>query len=62
MPARRSGQKNVAELLAQLDARVQPGITDTEFSALFSLCECGLVTTQRVFSDHKCIIDLSGDD
>ncbi len=62
VPAHRSGQKTVVELLAQLDARVQPGITATEFSALFHQCKCGLVTTRRVFGDHKCIIDLSGDD
>jgi hypothetical protein len=55
-------QKTVVKLLAQLDARVQPGITDTEFSALFRQCECGMVTTRGAFSDHKCIIDLSGDD
>jgi hypothetical protein len=55
-------KKTVVELLAQLDARVQPGITDTEFSALFRQCECGMVTTRRAFSDHRCIVDLSGDD
>jgi hypothetical protein len=58
-PAR---QNTVVELLARLDARVQPGITNTEFSALFRQCECGMVATRRAFSDHKCIVDLSGDD
>lgn len=62
VPARRSRQKTVAELLAQLDSCERPGITATEFSALFCRCECGLVTTQRAFDDHKCIIDLTDDD
>jgi hypothetical protein len=62
VPARRSGQKTVAELLRQLDAREKPGITDTVFSVLFCRCQCGLVTTQRAFDDHTCIVDLSDDD
>jgi hypothetical protein len=59
-----SDQKTV-ELLAQLDARVLPGIPENQFSALFARCECGLVTTARAFNDHKCrvnIIDLTRDD
>ncbi|KIM71671.1 hypothetical protein PILCRDRAFT_830210 [Piloderma croceum F 1598] len=60
-----SDQKTVSELLAQLDARVLPGIPENQFSALFARCECGLVTTARAFNDHKCrvnIIDLTRDD
>lgn len=60
-----SDQKTVYEQLAQLDARVLPGIPENQFSGLFARCECGLVTTARAFSDHKCrvnIIDLTHDD
>lgn len=56
------GQKSVAELLMQLDANERPGITGADFSALFRRCGCGLVTTRRAFDDHKCVIDLTGDD
>lgn len=54
--------KTVPELVQKLDACVQPGITVTEFSKLFCQCECGLVTTRRVFSEHTCILDLTGED
>jgi hypothetical protein len=54
--------KTVPELIQKLDARIQPGITVTEFSKLFCQCECGLVTTRRVFSEHTCILDLTGED
>ena len=56
--------KTVPELLEQLDARVRPGIPDSEFLKLFVRCECGLVVTRRAFGEHKCraaIIDLTED-
>jgi hypothetical protein len=57
--------KTTSKLLEQLDVNVKPGITAGQFSTLFSQCaECGLVTTRRVFEEHKCrdeIIDLTGD-
>jgi len=51
-----------SELLRRLDSQVRPGITDTEFQKLFIKCECGLVTTQRSFEEHECIIDISDDE
>jgi hypothetical protein len=59
------GPETVSELLAQIDACISPGITDTQFSGLFIWCQCGLITTRRVFRDHKCrveVIDLTSND
>jgi hypothetical protein len=64
-PAHVSGGKTVSTLLALLDARLLPGVTEGEFRRLFAKCDCGLVTTQRAFRQHKClheVIDLTGED
>ena len=52
-----------AEVLAKLDARERPGITEAEFQRLFYRCECGLYVTRRAFMGHDClneIVDLTG--
>ena len=55
------GQKTSGELFELLDARVKPGITAAQFKALFTECECGMVTTRRAFAMHECILDVSTD-
>jgi hypothetical protein len=60
-----SGHKTASTLLVQLDSRLLPGVTEREFRSLFARCDCGMITTQRAFREHKClsdIIDLTGDD
>ena len=63
-PRRRSlnkGQKTSGELFELLDARVKPGITAAQFKALFTECECSMVTAHCTFAMHECILDLSTD-
>ena len=59
---RSPGNKTVSTLLALLDARQLPGVTDGEFRMLFAKCGCGLITTHRAFKEHRCFhenIDLA---
>lgn len=62
--------------LLRLDSHARPGLTEREFNRLFAKCNCGLITTRRVFADHSCaaampqlivgslptVIDLTSDD
>jgi hypothetical protein len=60
----RSNRRSVSQLLGSLDSQVRPGITTEEFQGLFVKCECGLITTHRVFEEHVCareVIDLTSD-
>jgi hypothetical protein len=69
----RAAETPLARLL-RLDANTRPGLTEIEFSRLFAKCQCGLITTLRVFDSHFCAIgsttvlqepftiDLTGDD
>jgi hypothetical protein len=57
-PERRAGEMTTTELLEKLDCRVAPGITVAQFLKVFVLCRCGLVTTARVFREHKCMIEI----
>jgi hypothetical protein len=53
------------KLLAKLDARERPGISELEFQRLFARCECGRYVTRRAFMDHDClneVVDLTGAD
>jgi hypothetical protein len=59
--------KDVMDRLLRLDAIVNPGLTRTEFLALFAQCNgCKMVMTQRAFQSHGCIlpevVDLTGGD
>jgi hypothetical protein len=65
-PKRPMHQSNTSTLLERLDARRLPGIMIPEFQALFTRCECGLITMRRAFNMHRCrmepkVIDLTGD-
>ena len=44
-----------------LDADSNPGIPLAEFWEIFTVCQCGLVTTRRAFPIHNkdCIVDLT---
>jgi len=48
-----------------LESRPYPGVTELEFYKLFAKCDCGLITTKKAFSKHRCqneVIDLTGED
>jgi len=52
----------MADLLAKLDARERPGISEVDFVTLFRKCECGYHMTRRAFMDHDClneVVDLT---
>ena len=55
------GQKTSGELFELLDTHVKPSITAAQFKALFTECECGMVTTRCAFVMHECILDLCTD-
>jgi hypothetical protein len=60
-----ASSRSVSTLLALLDVRLLPGVTESEFGRLFVKCDCGLITTQRAFERHTClheVIDLTGDE
>src|SRR5882762_2915237 len=67
-PAKAKATETALDRLIRLDSWVRPGLSETEFRALFAKCKCGLITTRRVFTDHTCIqvalpsvvIDLTG--
>jgi hypothetical protein len=51
-------------MLAKLNARERPGISEAQFKKLFCRCECGLYTTRQAFKAHDClneVIDLTDD-
>ena len=41
--------------LLQLDSPVRPGLTETDFGALFVRCICGLIMTRRASRVHYCV-------
>lgn len=43
------------DLLQRLAAFDRPGLTVEQFRELVAECECGLVTTRRVFEFHVCL-------
>lgn len=57
-------------LLNRLDCWLRPGLTVQQFRELFAQCECGMVTTCRMFGRHECIprkkllamVDLTADE
>ncbi|KIM71884.1 hypothetical protein PILCRDRAFT_16633 [Piloderma croceum F 1598] len=69
-----SRPETVLDRLLRLDSHARPGLSEREFNKLFAKCECGLITTRRVFTSHSCaaavlqpvvsptVIDLTGDD
>jgi hypothetical protein len=64
-PAAIRPSHKTAELLAKLDARERPGISERDFVRLFYKCECGVYVTRRAFLDHRCldeIIELTDED
>lgn len=56
---------DISGLLARLDCRDGAGLSEAEFRSVFVQCECGRITTRRVFNDHTCaapvIIDLTSE-
>jgi len=62
-----SKAQDVFDALLILDSWVRPGLREADFQVLFTKCQCGLVTTKRVFAEHECledendVIDLSSD-
>jgi hypothetical protein len=68
------GSESVLDRLLRLDSWTRPGLSEPEFNRLFAKCQCGLVTTRRVFRNHICpvaeaviwnppeVIDLTSDD
>lgn len=55
-PIPRRGSRGSALIkLLQLDSPVRPGLTETDFWALFVRCACGLVMTRRASRAHYCV-------
>jgi len=53
--AHRGSRGSALVKLLQLDSPVRPGLTETDFWALFVRCICGLVMTRRASRAHYCV-------
>jgi hypothetical protein len=57
-PLPKLSPRTVLNLILSLDSVVKPGVSSTEFEALFARCHaCDLVMTRRKFSSHDCVED-----
>ncbi|EDR02073.1 uncharacterized protein LACBIDRAFT_332688 [Laccaria bicolor S238N-H82] len=41
-------------MIHAIDSAIRPGVPVEDFLSLASLCDCGLLTSRRAFSLHKC--------
>jgi hypothetical protein len=47
-------------LMFKLDSTYNGGVPVSVFREAFALCQCGLVTTRRVFKHHQCATSVTG--